>query len=602
MTDRIKNTDKKQENSRKKKLLIRMFSYVFRYKWLALAALLVMLASNILALWGPSLSGKAINAIEAEGGVDIPHVFYFCIMMIIAYTLSALLSYLNSIIMVALSQKITYTMRREIFEHLTSLPVSYFDRTATGDIISHISYDVDTVNTSLSTDMLQLGAGIVTVVGSLIMMLSISPIMVSVFIFTIPVSVLFTRYKAKKIQPYFRARSGKIGELNGYAEEMLSGQKTIRAYSREEVIISRFDARNEITTRAYYDAEYHGCVIGPTMNFINNVSLSLISVLGGVLYLYSISAVSPIAFLVIDLGKVASFIQYSRKFAGPINEFANIMNEIQSAMAAAERVFRIIDTEAEPEDRENAVVLNDVKGDVKLENVKFGYDSTREIIHDLSFHAKPGSLIAIVGPTGAGKTTIINLLMRFYDVTGGSVSAEGKDIRSVTREGLRGAYTMVLQDTWLFHGTIFENIAYGKEGASREEVIAAAKAAKIDNYIDHLPEGYDTVLSDDGTNISKGQKQLITIARAMLADAPMLILDEATSNVDSRTERQIQDAMYKLMEGRTCFVIAHRLSTVRNADIILVLKDGDVIEQGSHDELMEMEGGFYRALYHSQFD
>ena len=579
-----------------------MFSYVFRYKWLALAALLVMLASNILALWGPSLSGKAINAIEAEGGVDIPHVFYFCIMMIIAYTLSALLSYLNSIIMVALSQKITYTMRREIFEHLTSLPVSYFDRTATGDIISHISYDVDTVNTSLSTDMLQLGAGIVTVVGSLIMMLSISPIMVSVFIFTIPVSVLFTRYKAKKIQPYFRARSGKIGELNGYAEEMLSGQKTIRAYSREEVIISRFDARNEITTKAYYDAEYHGCVIGPTMNFINNVSLSLISVLGGVLYLYSISAVSPIAFLVIDLGKVASFIQYSRKFAGPINEFANIMNEIQSAMAAAERVFRIIDTEAEPEDRENAVVLNDVKGDVKLENVKFGYDSTREIIHDLSFHAKPGSLIAIVGPTGAGKTTIINLLMRFYDVTGGSVSAEGKDIRSVTRESLRGAYTMVLQDTWLFHGTIFENIAYGKEGASREEVIAAAKAAKIDNYIDHLPEGYDTVLSDDGTNISKGQKQLITIARAMLADAPMLILDEATSNVDSRTERQIQDAMYKLMEGRTCFVIAHRLSTVRNADIILVLKDGDVIEQGSHDELMEMEGGFYRALYHSQFD
>ena len=602
MTDRIKNTDKKQENSRKKKLLIRMFSYVFRYKWLALAALLVMLASNILALWGPSLSGKAINAIEAEGGVDIPHVFYFCIMMIIAYTLSALLSYLNSIIMVALSQKITYTLRREIFEHLTSLPVSYFDRTATGDIISHISYDVDTVNTSLSTDMLQLGAGIVTVVGSLIMMLSISPIMVSVFIFTIPVSVLFTRYKAKKIQPYFRARSGKIGELNGNAEEMLSGQKTIRAYSREEVIISRFDARNEITTRAYYDAEYHGCVIGPTMNFINNVSLSLISVLGGVLYLYSISAVSPIAFLVIDLGKVASFIQYSRKFAGPINEFANIMNEIQSAMAAAERVFRIIDTEAEPEDRENAVVLNDVKGDVKLENVKFGYDSTREIIHDLSFHAKPGSLIAIVGPTGAGKTTIINLLMRFYDVTGGSVSAEGKDIRSVTRESLRGAYTMVLQDTWLFHGTIFENIAYGKEGASREEVIAAAKAAKIDNYIDHLPEGYDTVLSDDGTNISKGQKQLITIARAMLADAPMLILDEATSNVDSRTERQIQDAMYKLMEGRTCFVIAHRLSTVRNAEIILVLKDGDVIEQGSHDELMEMEGGFYRALYHSQFD
>ncbi len=594
--------DKKQENIKKKRMLMRMFSYVFRYKWLTLSAFVVMLASNILALWGPSLSGRAINAIEGESGVDIPRVLYFCIIMVIAYTLSAFLSYLNSIIMVTLSQKITYTMRREIFEHLTILPVSYFDKTATGDIISHISYDVDTVNTSLSTDLLQMGAGIVTVVGSLIMMLTVSPIMVTVFLFTIPFSIFFTRYKTKKIQPYFKARAGKIGELNGYAEEMLSGQKTIRAYSREDVIISRFDSRNEITTKAYYDAEYHGCVIGPFMNFVNNVSLSLISVFGGFLYLYSITAINPVSFFVIDLGNVASFIQYSRKFAGPINEFANILNEIQSAMAAAERVFRIIDTPAESADAEDAVVLSSVIGDVKLENVKFGYDSTREILHDLSFHAKPGSLVAIVGPTGAGKTTIINLLMRFYDVCGGRVSVDGNEIREVTRESLRGSYTMVLQDTWLFHGTIFENIAYGKEGATREEVIRAAKAAKIDDYIEHLPEGYDTVLSDDGVNISKGQKQLITIARAMLADTPMLILDEATSNVDSRTEHQIQDAMYKLMEGRTCFVIAHRLSTVRNADVILVLKEGDVIEQGSHDELMEMEGGFYRSLYHAQFD
>lgn len=598
----MNDMNKKQESAKKKRMLVRMFSYVFRYKWLAFSAFAVMLISNILALWGPSLSGRAINAIEAESGVDIPKVLYFCIMMIIAYTCSALLSYLNSIIMITLSQKITYTMRKEIFEHLTTLPVSYFDTTATGDIISHISYDVDTVNTSLSTDLLQMGAGIVTVVGSLIMMLTISPIMVTVFLFTIPFSILFTRYKTKKIQPYFKARSGKIGELNGYAEEMLSGQKTIRAYSREDVIISRFDDRNEITTKAYYDAEYHGCVIGPFMNFVNNVSLSLISVLGGVLYLYSITAINPVSFLVIDLGNVASFIQYSRKFAGPINEFGNILNEIQSAMAAAERVFRIIDTPSESADADDAVVLSSVEGDVKLENVKFGYDDTREILHDLSFHAKPGSLVAIVGPTGAGKTTIINLLMRFYDVCGGTVSVDGNKIENVTRESLRGAYTMVLQDTWLFHGTIFENIAYGKEGATREEVIKAAKAAKIDDYIEHLPDGYDTVLSDDGVNISKGQKQLITIARAMLADAPMLILDEATSNVDSRTEHQIQDAMYKLMEGRTCFVIAHRLSTVRNADVILVLKDGDVIEQGSHDDLMEREGGFYRSLYHAQFD
>ena len=597
------NIDIKKENVRKKRLLVRMFSYVLRYKWLTLAAMLVMLASNILALWGPTLSGYAINAIgEKAEDVDIPRVIYFCALMIVAYVASAALSYLNSVIMVTLSQKITYSMRREIFEHLTELPVSYFDQTATGDIISHISYDVDTVNTSLSTDLIQMCAGVVTVIGSLIMMLSISPIMVTVFLFTIPVSILFTRYKTKRIRPYFKARSGKIGELNGYAEEMLSGQKTIRAYSREDVIISRFDEKNEITTKAYYDAEYHGCVIGPSMNFINNVSLSLISVLGGMLYLYSITAVNPIGFLLIDLGKVASFIQYSRKFAGPINEFANIMNEIQSATAAAERVFKIIDTEAETPDASDAVVLSKVDGDVKLENVKFGYDSSREILHDLSFHAKPGSLIAIVGPTGAGKTTIINLLMRFYDVSGGRVILDGHEITNITRESLRRAYTMVLQDTWLFHGTIFENIAYGKEGATMEEVMRAAKAAKIDSYIEHLPDGYDTLLSDDGVNISKGQKQLITIARAMLADAPMLILDEATSNVDSRTEHQIQDAMYKLMEGRTCFVIAHRLSTVRNADIILVLKDGDVIEQGSHDELMEREGGFYRALYHSQFD
>ncbi len=602
MTEEVRVKDK-IEGKRKKKLLIRMFSYVFRYKWLSLAALVLMLASNILALWGPALAGYAINAIgEAPSEVDIPKVLYFCLLMIFAYVLSAGLSYLNSVVVVNLSQRITYTMRKEIFDHLTLLPVSYFDKTATGDIISHISYDVDTVNTSLSTDLIQMGAGIVTVIGSLIMMIKISPVMITVFLFTIPVSILFTAYKSKRIRPYFKARSGKIGELNGYAEEMLSGQKTIRAYNREDVIISRFDEKNEITTTAYYEAEYHGCVIGPSMNFINNVSLSLISVLGGMLYLYSITAAAPMALLVIDLGNVASFIQYSRKFAGPINEFANIMSEIQSAMAAAERVFKIIDTENEPEDTDEAIELENVSGEVKLENVSFGYDGDRTIIHDLSFHAKPGSTIAIVGPTGAGKTTIINLLMRFYDVNSGSIFVDGKEMPNITRNSLRRAYTMVLQDTWLFHGSVFENIAYGKEGATLEEVKNAAKAAKIDTFIETLPEGYDTILSDDGVNISKGQKQLLTIARAMLADAPMLILDEATSNVDSRTERQIQEAMYKLMTGRTCFVIAHRLSTIQNADCILVLREGDVIEQGTHDELMRLEGGFYRSLYHSQFD
>ena len=384
---------------------------------------------------------------------------------------------------------------------------------------------------------------------------------------------------------------------------MLSGQKTVRSYSREDVIISRFDKKNVTTVDAYYNAEYHGSVIGPTVNFINNLSLSLISMLGGLLYLYTLTHTeNPIPYLVISLGNVSTFIMYSRKFSGPINEVANIMSELQSACAAAERVFRLLDTEAEPADAPDAIELTDVKGDVALEHVKFGYTPERTIIHDLSFNARPGNLIAIVGPTGAGKTTIINLLMRFYDINGGKIKLDGHEIRQITRDSLRRAYTMVLQETWLFQGTIFDNIAYGKENATMEEVVAAAKAAKIHNYIMKLPDEYNTILSDDGVNISKGQKQLITIARAMLADAPMLILDEATSNVDSRTERRIQDAMYKLMEGRTCFVIAHRLSTIQNADLILVLKDGEVIEQGNHEALMSMQNGFYRSLYCSQFD
>lgn len=592
-----------KKKMKKKVLILRLFKYLISHKLLFLSAVVVMIVANVLSLWGPRLSGKAIDALSGPNGVDMDAVFYYCALMLVMYVISALLSYLNSIIMVNLSQKITYTMRRELFSKLTYLPVSYFDKTAAGDIISHISYDIDTVNASLSNDLIQIGASLVSVIGSFIMMLSISPVMLSVFLFTIPVSLLFTAYKTKKIKPYFRKRSGKIGELNGYAEEMLSGQKSIRAYSREDKIIQRFDNKNKITVDAYYDADYHGCVIGPSVNFINNVSLALISVLGGLLYLYTVTNTqNPIPYLVISLGSVSSFIIYSRRFAGPINELANIISELQSAMAAAERVFRIIDAEPEPLDSQNAIELKDVKGEVELKNVSFGYEKDKTIIKDLSFKAKAGSIIAIVGPTGAGKTTIINLLMRFYDIDSGSITVDGHDIYSVTRDSLRRAYTMVLQDTWLFHGTVFDNIAYGKQNATMDEVVKAAKAAKIDSFINSLPDGYNTVLSDDGVNISKGQKQLITIARAMLADAPMLILDEATSNVDSRTEKQIQEAMYKLMENRTCFVIAHRLSTIQNADLILVVKDGNVIEKGTHNELLSIKGGFYSSLFNSQFD
>ena len=594
--------DQKQTREDKVQVLRRMGKYLFRYPKTVILAFTLMLSSNLLALAGPALSGKAIDAIAAgEGAVDFSRVWLFGILLIAFYTVSATLSYLLSTLMVRLSQKIIYTMRREVFDHLTSLPVGYFDTHATGDIISHISYDIDTVNTSLSHDILQVLASIITVVGALLMMLSISPPLVLVFAVTIPISILFTRYKTKRIRPLFKMRSRKLGELNGFAEEMLSGQKTIRAYSREGVIVSRFDERNNDAVEAYYKAEFHGAMIGPSVNFINNLSIALVTVCGGILYMLTSTTPTLAPILMLSLGGVSAFVQYSRKFSGPINELANIISELQSATAAAERVFRLIDEEPEPADSEDATSLEQVQGEVDFSHVKFGYVEGKTILHDLTVHAAPGTTVAIVGPTGAGKTTVINLLMRFYDVNEGTISLDGTDIRHIKRQDLRRAFTMVLQDTWLFCGTIFENITYGKENATREEVIAAAKAAHIHEYIEGLKNGYDTVLTDDGVNISKGQRQLITIARAMLADAPMLILDEATSNVDSRTEQHIQAAMKNLMAGRTCFVIAHRLSTIQNADVILVVKDGAVIESGNHETLMKKPGGFYASLYNSQF-
>ena len=398
-------------------------------------------------------------------------------------------------------------------------------------------------------------------------------------IFTVPITFLFTRWLANRVRPLFRRRSAKLGQLNGFVEEMLSGQKTVRAYGREETVQARFDQRNTEAVDAYTKAEANGTLTGPSVNFISNLSLSLVCLFGSLLFLDGR----------VLLGDLSAFVLYSKKFSGPINEFANILAEIQSAFAAAERVFGLIDAKPETPDAPDAAVLTDATGDVKLEKVDFSYDPGKPIIEDLSFHAKPGSLTAIVGPTGAGKTTIINLLMRFYDVDGGAVLVDGQDIRSLTRDSLRRAYTMVLQDT------------YGKPGATMEEVVAAAKAARIHNYISRLPEGYHTVLSDNGTSISKGQKQLLTIARAMLLDANMLILDEATSNVDTRTEQKIQAAMRELMKNKTCFIIAHRLSTIQAADHILVLDKGQVVEQGTHESLMAKKG-FYYQLYQSQFD
>ena len=571
-------------------VLIRLWSYLYQYKWLLFLALFLTIVSNLLGLVGPMLSGYAIDAIHGPNDVDFPLVFFYAALMIGFYALSSLLTYILTRITIRFSQRVIYQMRKDVFDTLMELPVGYFDRTQTGDIISRISYDIDTVNASLSNDLLQICTSVITVIGSLVMMLMIAPALVSVFVITIPASILLTRYMTRKVRPLFRKRSAKLGELNGYTEEIISGQKTIKAYHQEETMISRFDQKNTEAVDAYYNADYYGSMTGPSVNFINNLSLSLISVLGAVLYLFQS----------ISLGDLSSFVLYSRKFSGPINEAANILSELQSATAAAERVFRLIDEAPEPADAPDAVELTDVKGDVRMEHICFGYLPGQTILHDLSFHAEPGSLTAIVGPTGAGKTTLINLLMRFYDPQSGSITVDGKEISRVTRRSLRRAYTMVLQDTWLFTGTIYENISYGKEDATMEDVVRACRAAHIHEAIMQMPEGYQTVLTGDGSGLSKGQKQMLTIARAMLLDSKMLILDEATSNVDTQTEEKIQLAMRELMKGKTCFVIAHRLSTIQNADHILVVQNGDIVEQGNHDTLLK-QGGLYSKLYYSQF-
>ena len=590
------NKSGKYEKPRDRKgTILRLLEYMMRYKFLLGLALGLTIVSNLLSLVGPMLSGYAIDAIDAiepgAGRVEFERVFYYAGLMVLFYIVSSVLSYLLAVLMIHISRKVVYRMRKDVFDRLMDLPVGYFDTHQTGDIISRISYDIDTVNTSLSNDLVQILTTMITVAGALVMMILISHRLVLIFAFTVPLSFALTKFITGKTRPLFRLRSRKLGELNGFVEEMISGQKTLKAYHQEKNTIEQFDARNEEAVETYYRAEYYGSVVGPTVNFINNLSLSMVSVFGALLYLAGH----------MTIGNISSFILYSRKFSGPINEAANILSELQSALAAAERVFGMIDELPEKPDVPEAVVLESTEGNVVLKDVTFGYYKDNPIIKNLNLQAHKGELIAIVGPTGAGKTTLINLLMRFYDAQSGMIQVDGYDIQKVTRASLRKKYAMVLQDTWLFQGTIYENIAYGKKDATMEEVVKAAKAARIHSYIMHLPKGYDTVLTDDGTNISKGQKQLLTIARAMLLDADMLILDEATSNVDTRTEKQIQQAMRELMEGKTCFVIAHRLSTIQNADEILVVNHGKIVEQGDHQTLMERKG-FYYNMYCAQWE
>ena len=572
--------------------LRRMLVFLGPFRYLILLVAVLCVVSNLLSLWGPNLAGSAINeAAAGRGQVNFDRVWYYASRMLICYVSSSLLTVSIHAIMMNVSKRAAKQMRQSVFDKLMRLPVGFFDRNQAGDIISRVSYDIDVISTCMATDVVSILTSVVTVVGSVVMMISISLPLSAVALFSVPAAVIYTSRMRKITQPRFVKRSRNYGIMNGFVEEMLSGQKTIQAYAYEKRVEEKFDAINRDAAEAYYDADRYGVTIGPTMGSINNITLSLIALLGSVLFMGGR----------ISLGSISSFVLYSRKFSGPINEIANIINELFSALAAAERVFSLLDEGEERTDREGAKVLESVRGDIELSHVRFGYDPGRTIIHDLTMQAPAGKLVAIVGPTGAGKTTIINLLMRFYDVEGGAITVDGTDVRDATRRSLRKAYAMVLQDTWVFRGTIFDNIAYGKEDATMEEVVAAAKAAHIHPFIMRLPQGYQTVISEDGGNISKGQKQLLTIARAMLYDARMLILDEATSNVDTSTEREIQQAMRRLMEGKTCFVIAHRLSTIQHADLVLVLDQGDVVEQGTHETLMARKGFYYR-LYRSQFE
>ena len=585
-------TAKRERPQNAKGTLLRILHYSSESRFTILAILVLVLIGNSLALLGPTLAGKAVGAASAGvGKVDFSLVYRYAGGMLLCYLASSATTFIVNFNMMRVGRLMGRKMREDVFNKLMALPVSYFDRNQAGDIISRVSYDIDVVTTSISTDIVHILTSTVTVSGSLIMMLVISPSLAAITLITIPLAILYTRYMNGLTRPLFSRRSAAYGKMNGFVEEKFSGVRTIQAYDRGEQMGTEFAAINREAAEAYETSTATARRLGPSVGFINNLSLALVGMVGSLLFLSGRA----------DLEKISSFVLYSRKFSGPISEIANITNEIYSALAAAERVFRLLDQEEESADRENAEVLDHVRGEVELTDVSFGYTDDRIILKDFDLQAKPGQLIAIVGPTGAGKTTVINLLMRFYDAQNGTCHVDGKDMYSYTRESLRGAYAMVLQDTWLFRGTIYENIAYGKENATREEVIAAAKAARIHNYICQLPKGYDTIISEDGGNISKGQKQLLTIARAMLYDAKMLILDEATSNVDTSTERHIQRAMRELMADKTCFVIAHRLSTIQNADKILVVDHGRIQEAGTHRELMAKKGAYYK-LYAAQFE
>lgn len=576
-----------------------LMKYMSEYKVALIAVLLFAIGSTVFSIVGPKILGKATTKIfeglmakvSGTGGIDFGAIEKILLILVCLYIVSALFSFIQGYIMSGISQKISYEMRNQISEKINRMPMKYFDTKTHGEILSRITNDVDTLGMSLNQSLTQLITSVTTMVGVLIMMLSISWIMTLAALVIIPLSMFAVRKVVGRSQKYFKKQQRFLGHVNGLVEENYGGHQIVRVFNKEEEVTEEFNKLNDELYDSAWRSQFLSGMMQPLMAFIGNLGYVMVSILGGWLAIRK----------TIEVGDIQSFIQYVRNFTQPINQLAQVANQLQSTAAAAERVFEFLDEEEEDQTVINPADVNDIKGNIEFEHVNFGYKENKTIIHDFSVNVKKGQKIAIVGPTGAGKTTIVKLLMRFYDVNSGSIKIDGHDIRNFNRSELREAFGMVLQDTWLFNGTIKENIRYGKLDATDEEVVEAAKSANVHHFIKTLNDGYNMVLDEEASNVSQGQKQLLTIARAILADPKILILDEATSSVDTRTELLIQKAMDNLMEGRTSFIIAHRLSTIKDADMILVMNEGDIVEQGSHEELLE-KGGFYAKLYNSQFE
>ena len=578
--------------------LKRLVKYFKSHKIAIIVILIFALLSTVFSILGPKILGKAttelFNGIVAKfmgtGSVNFEYIGKVLLILGGLYLVSALFSYIQQYMMAGVSQTIVYKMRKEVNEKLSKLPLKYYDKNTKGDILSRTTNDIENVSSVIGQAITQVITSVATIIGILVMMLSINLSLTGITILVIPISVLIISLVAKKSQKYFIKQWDVTGDLNGHVEEMFTGHQIVKAFGNEQKSIEKFNELNEELYKTSYKAQFISGIIKPIMDFGSNINYVIICLIGAI----------KVTSGNMTLGDIQAFIQYSRQFNQPIGQLSNIINSIQSAIASAERVFELLDEEEEQKENPEPIQIKELKGNVKIDNIDFSYSEDKKLIQNMNLDIKPGQKVAIVGPTGAGKTTIVNLLMRFYDVDKGAILVDGINIKSMRRGYLRNLYGMVLQDTWLFNGTVKENIAYGKEDATDEEVKNAAKAACAHHFISMLPKGYDTILDEDATNISQGQKQLLTIARAFLANSPIIILDEATSSVDTRTEKLIQEAMDRLMKGRTSFVIAHRLSTIKNADIILVMNNGTIIETGTHDELLE-KNGFYANLYNSQF-